>query len=58
MKKLLIILTIGLSGCVGPKSSFDCPMPDNAVSCKSVSEVSKELHVKKDTRKIIYIKGF
>ena len=56
MKKLLIVMTVFLSGCMG-KTSFDCPMPENGATCKSVSDVAKKLHQQEEPKNIIYIKG-
>lgn len=57
MRKLLIVMILFLSGCVGHKTSFDCPMPKNGATCKSLSEVSKGLHQKEKPKNVIYLKG-
>ncbi len=50
----LLLLYILLVGCSSYGNHFDCPMPDNAVSCKSVSLVSKELRKSKKKTTIVY----
>ena len=54
---IVLLLCASLTGCSTYGSSFDCPMPVNAISCKSVSEVAKEIPKINQERPVIYLGG-
>ena len=47
-------MIVFLGGCMNGR--FDCPL-NNEPSCKSVSQVSAELHQKEDPKNVIYLWG-
>jgi hypothetical protein len=56
MRISALIILMTLTGCTMHKTSFDCPMPKNAVSCQSVSSVAAGLHTTKPQSDVIYLK--